>query len=553
MAAERLRIRESKVGSTGEKQRPLMLKDFLNYTSSANISTHRQDHRRGSKERRTTVKYLLEMESKSKKNAFQGIGILSSKHASPTSSALYRVSEALVKLLPFSIRTPSQQGGGTTILRRHKANKLISFPHKMSSARESLGRLDGSLSRRLSAVWRSISRRRHGGKRRAEVQVRVRDIVRWASFRDREITSCERRNSETPAQEEARVRTHDGTSDSLSSSRTSSYTWSDLGQESDCASTLQSSSRSSVCSDPDMMKDKMILLNYNGKKKDVAVVEEILQKGSSKRLATETRIRLFECDGAKGLAMSGGGSDSLDTTDTCCSSEEPDIQRLEHEGDGRTASSHAEGGYEKELFSPISVLDFSFEDEVTATPLEESLANIRRTKRHLLQKIGRPETVSQLDPVDLQKLYESSGFEILDEDSECSTNYIDSNNGRDLNDEKIEDVEDCVREILNEFLDASIKSQWGSFELLVIDTLREELSIASKLDENELVKIASGRIKEWLLMENQMEESRELFVKEMEVNQDWSKFTMDKEEMVMELEVTVLRRLVHELFFDLID
>lgn len=114
-------------------------------------------------------------------------------------------------------------------------------------------------------------------------------------------------------------------------------------------------------------------------------------------------------------------------------------------------------------------------------------------------------------------------------------------------------MEDCVREILNEFLDASIKSQWGSFELLVIDTLREELSIASKLDENELVKIASGRIKEWLLMENQMEESRELFVKEMEVNQDWSKFTMDKEEMVMELEVTVLRRLVHELFFDLID
>ncbi|XP_049931467.1 uncharacterized protein LOC126409188 isoform X2 [Nymphaea colorata] len=552
MATERLRIPESKGGHSEEKQRPLMLKDFLNDTSPIHVTKNRQNHHPTSKECRTTVKYLLEMESKSKKKALQGVGIVSSRHASSTRSALRRASEVLVKLLPFSSDTPSQQGHGTTIRRVHNVNKLGSFPHRLPSARESRVP-NGSLSRRLSALLRNISRRRHYNKRRAETPVRVRDIVRWASFGDEETTPCEYSNSRTPLREEAHVRTHDGTSDSLSSSRTSSYTWSEFGQESDCASTLQSSSGSSVCSEADVMKDKMLLLNYHGKEEEEQAVEEILQKGCRERPTADTPVRLLERDSAGGLAMSEGGSDSLDTADTCCANEEEaDIQRLEHGGDGLTGRINAEG-HEKELFSPISILDFSFEDDVMAAPFEEGLANRRRTKRQLLQKIGRHETLIQLDPVDLQKSFASSRLEILDEHPENFANYHDSSNGHDLNDVKTEDVEECIKEILNEFLDAPTKRQWGSFELLVIDILREELSIGSKLDEEDLVKISSERLKEWFLLENQIEESRELCVKEMEVTEDWRKFMMEKEEMVLEMEVTVLRSLVDELLLDLMD
>lgn len=70
------------------------------------------------------------------------------------------------------------------------------------------------------------------------------------------------------------------------------------------------------------MKDKMLLLNYRGKEEEEQAVEEILQKGCRERPTADTPVRLLERASAGGLAMSEGGSDSLDTADTCCANEE---------------------------------------------------------------------------------------------------------------------------------------------------------------------------------------------------------------------------------------
>ncbi|KAF3787997.1 hypothetical protein EJ110_NYTH18810 [Nymphaea thermarum] len=544
-----LQKREFRGENIDGRQRPLMLKDFLNDTNSLHVSKKRRRHRRSSSESPTTMGSPLEMESERNKRILKG-SVIVSKQTTTTRSALRKASEVLVKILPCSICTPSQHAHGTTNLQGHSATKL-GFPQSMAPMRECHS-LKGSFSRRLSAVMRSLSRRSHHNNMEAEIQVRVRDIMRWTSSGDEEIMHSEYCNTKALSQNEAHLQIPGRTLDSFSSSRTSSCTWSEFGQESDCASNLRSSSDSSVCSGgADGLKDEMPLLNYHSKKEARVATEASFKLECFERPKADIPIESLGFNPAVGMAMSGGGLDSLDTAEThCCDGQEVDVQQHKRAGDGCTVCD-VERYHEKEQFSPLSVLDFPFEDEVTAT-FVENIPNIRRIKQQLLQNC-QTESVTELDPVDLNKCFESFIFEFPVEDSEDFAEHYDGNSGDYLDHVvEIEDVEESIMEVLNQYMNATEKRQWGSFGSLVIDVFKEESSFGSQLNADQLVKAVTGRIKEWLVKGNEMDENREVPLKEMDINQYWKGFEID-DEMAAEMEVAVFRFLVDELLFDIMD
>ncbi|CAN6484986.1 unnamed protein product [Victoria cruziana] len=524
------------------RQRPLMLKDFLDDTDSMHVSRKRRRRRPGSGECPTTMRYLLEMESENKKMALQGSSIVSSKLAMSTRFAFQKASEVLVKILPCSICTPSRHVHGTTILQGHSATKS-GLLQRMALGSDSLKE---SFSGRLSAALRTFSRRSHHNKRETEIQVRVRDIMRWTSFGDEEIMYSEYCDTNTLSQKEAHLQTPDRTLDSFSSSRTSSCTWSEYGQESDSASNLHSSSDSSVCSGrADGLKDDLHLLSYHSKKEDRVAAEETVKLEYLERPKSDIPIGSLGFNRAEGMAMSGGGLDSLDTVDTHYSDgQEADVQQLKRTGHG-CAICDFERSHEKEQFSPLSVLDFPFGDKVTAA-FAENTPNVRRTKQQLPQN----ETAAKIDPIDLNKRFASSIFEFPIEESEDFTEYYDGNCGDYLDNlVQIEDVDEYITEVLNGYMTG--KRHWGSFGSLIIDVFREESSSESQPNVDQLVKAVTGRVKEWLLKDNEMDENSEV-LKEEDINRYWMDFGI-VDEMAAEMEVAVLRFLVDELLFDVMD
>ncbi|KAF3795624.1 hypothetical protein EJ110_NYTH04236 [Nymphaea thermarum] len=518
-----------------EKQRPLMLKDFLRDASPSRDSNRKWHRNQSSNESPTTMRNLLDMDSKSSKRT----GLVLSRPASTTLSALHKASEVIVRLLPFSSRTPPQKRQGNAVIRRQNVNKLSSILRRVASMREPRTPR-GGLSRRISAAMRSLSRREPCIKRDVEVQVRVRDIVRWRSFGDEEeIPYLQYHNSKTPPREE--LSTADGTSDSCSSSRTSSCTWS----ESESLSNSQSGCGSSECSVVSgALNNKMLLLSYHREVKDG--VDDEFQKSSFVQPPTDTPIHSLGFNRAVEMKEA---SDSLNGADTCCpSGQKEDVQQLGRANDGCTMCRAIEGYEEKEQFSPVSVLDFPFEDEDegATTSFEESLADIERKRQQLLHKIGRYESLSKLDPVDLEREFALTEFELLDEDVESFTGYHDGNAG-----DEVENAEEYIREIILDYLDETTKRNWLPFESLVIDVFREELSSAGEVGADELVGIAVGRVKEWVIQTGSVDQSREFCLKELERSQDWRKFVMDEEEVAAEMEVDILWSLVDDLLIDL--
>lgn len=114
---------------------------------------------------------------------------------------------------------------------------------------------------------------------------------------------------------------------------------------------------------------------------------------------------------------------------------------------------------------------------------------------------------------------------------------------------QIEDVDEYITEVLNGYMTG--KRHWGSFGSLIIDVFREESSSESQPNVDQLVKAVTGRVKEWLLKDNEMDENSEV-LKEEDINRYWMDFGI-VDEMAAEMEVAVLRFLVDELLFDVMD
>ncbi|KAL4188167.1 hypothetical protein AMTRI_Chr09g42720 [Amborella trichopoda] len=522
-----------------EKQRPMMLKDFLNDTSSvlcsdsfnkSEISIHdyssvhcysihkRPIFKESNPPLTTTMKRHLQMESKEAKH----MNLLRSRSlaSSTTISSLQKASEAVfgaVKLFQFAPKEPlkAEEFSGQkqsrirllrTILRRvreRKPNIKLNQEHGKS------------LSTRFTAAMRNFSRRSRSSEKHdeeCETTLRVRDIVRWRSFGDERfpvLDCCDCAEESEASEKEA--------SDSSSSS---SSTWS-------CPSSnlLCSSQSSDYSGDGDEIQDKELLSLQSLKSPNYPCSE----LGPSTMEASSKEIVIL------------GASDSMGTT-SCFSQNEREgvaIACLEEDECSEV--------YEKEQFSPVSVLDFPFEDEENAS-FERSLANIERTKQQLLQKLCRYENLAQLDPLDLEQRIAS--WEAEDSSEESGDNSLDLTGKTDYEDDAGLS-EEHVKELLICFK-TGVKAPRGAFNKLIYDTINEELGSfgfqgEQREEEEEIVKGVCSKIKAWELVEGGSYWYRNVWDEE-----KWRKYGEEMEEIVVETEGLVWDLLVEELMVDLV-
>ncbi|XXG67263.1 hypothetical protein AAC387_Pa06g0652 [Persea americana] len=422
---------------TKSKPRPLMLKDFLRDDPNSSSNDFHSFPRRSD----TTVRKLLEIDLNSG-DAFRETRLSRSRSRTNAISAFQKASEAII-------------------------NAVKQFPFSSAKPPPKHGFLPRSFSQTLR---RSFRKKNEKEKHEIRAMVRVRDIIRWKSFRD----------------EEKKLK-HLPCSISGSGSSRSSSSW----NESDFTSDF-----SSDCS--------------------------------------------VENDGKKHLPKKTGGvgEDSMETA-TCYG--QPKVKQWKEEDSRGPLESTYE---EEDQLSPVSVLDFSNEDEEIETPssssFEDSLANMERTKQHLLQKIRRFECLAQVDPVDLEKRIAQSE---LEEEAE-----------------EVVQAEDKAGDLLQLFKASSKKSHTPNTDKLLLDFFREELATSQRnlirqpeVDgiEEKLLSAASDWMNGYVELEWGLQDNREACLREMTRDQRWRRFKEEEEKLAMEMESGVLGSLVEELLLDL--
>ncbi|KAI7987980.1 hypothetical protein LOK49_LG13G01289 [Camellia lanceoleosa] len=219
---------------------------------------------------------------------------------------------------------------------------------------------------------------------------------------------------------------------------------------------------------------------------------------------------------------------------------------------------------EKEQFSPVSVLDFPFDDdEEVSWPFKRRLARLEGTKQKLMDKIQQFENLGQqldLEPVDLEKQFSSSEFEdeFPEPPSPCLSDSIQ---------EEENEAEHKALDLLK-LIKFTIPSSSFKFmaDDLLLDFLRERITEAQSHtktvmgDDEKLESELLNVIEDWvtgqpqeMLVEWEVQKNRQAYMREMEKGGKWSKMDEDehKDEVAMELEIEVFDSLVNELLLDL--
>ncbi|KAK6285585.1 PREDICTED: uncharacterized protein LOC18614229 isoform X1 [Theobroma cacao] len=209
---------------------------------------------------------------------------------------------------------------------------------------------------------------------------------------------------------------------------------------------------------------------------------------------------------------------------------------------------HASG--EKEQHSPLSVLDFEYEedDEESLSSFNRSLATMERKRQKLMQNIQRFESLAKLEPVNLEKWM---SLEETEEDGEDD----------DVEEEKTNEVEEKAWQLLNHVKETSLLKSYRyiSIDKLLLDLFREEL--ATKWNETRKEEVEHDMIRQaeaWINGEQnetakwRVWEKREAYVRDMDREGKWRKFEEEQEELALEVESRVMNILVDELLFDLL-
>ncbi|KAL5727730.1 hypothetical protein ACHQM5_000890 [Ranunculus cassubicifolius] len=214
---------------------------------------------------------------------------------------------------------------------------------------------------------------------------------------------------------------------------------------------------------------------------------------------------------------------------------------------------HVEPKYEeKDQFSPVSVLDFPFEeDDESSSSFQSSLESLDRTKHKLMHKIRRFESLAKIEPLELEKRIDL--FE-LECPSDSPLNSI--NTGVEFNEEEVES--ERARELVKLFTGTVVgECLRGTTNDLLFDFFRDEIiekNVSKKAQkEDEMFKVA----KDWLngdnvLLDWTVEESRKVHIKEMERGGMWKEVEDEKKALAIEMEEDVLDLLMDEMLFDLL-
>ncbi|XP_010255547.1 PREDICTED: uncharacterized protein LOC104596185 isoform X2 [Nelumbo nucifera] len=480
------------------EQRPLMLKDFLSEDFNSCSSSGFQSFPRRSCF--TTVGNLLEMDRKSRaSNQRRRLFRRRSKSASTTISALHKASEAVltaIKYFPFS---PTKS------------------PSPPQNNRPKLGILPRSLSRRLrGSFWKKNDKEDHEIK----VTTRVKDIVRWRSFRDLIEEKPKPLDFSSSLRSRSTTTTTNTTTTTSSRTTSNSSSWSDSDFTSDY---LQSSSVSS---------------EYSG-----------------------------ENEGEEGKR---------------CSSE-PDEEKLSNKASELSVETNAyalqtnksESPYrEKEQFSPVSVLNFPYEEdeETENSSFHQSLPDIESTslnrakqkkKQKIIQRHGNP--ISRLGPVNLEKRIALSE---LDDWIECLRGSSSISIQDDTTSPKIQVDEEAIKaeeramELLNHIKATGLlQNRKENMGHILVDFFRDGVTGMNQVEEGsnevnyyKLLKVARDWVdgKHYELGWGFENDRAACFRDDMESGGRWSKFWEEQGELALEMEIRVWGSLVDELLLDLL-
>ncbi|XP_010919215.1 uncharacterized protein [Elaeis guineensis] len=218
---------------------------------------------------------------------------------------------------------------------------------------------------------------------------------------------------------------------------------------------------------------------------------------------------------------------------------------------------------ETEQLSPVSVMDFPYEDEEEPSSpslsFQQSLANIERTKLQLLQKIRRFESLAELEPMDLVDRLSS-----FDDQLE-SSDHVASDDGKDAHRDTVEtrawdllwDLEaraqlgplGCIEKLLVDFFVERLSSS-DSADQDRPSRCRKHVGITSGACEPEEILKAAGKWIDGASSRKVEEFPGEAEIKEMEVNGRWRCFDEEEEEVAVDLVDVILGSLVRELVLD---
>ncbi|KAF8380336.1 hypothetical protein HHK36_027820 [Tetracentron sinense] len=394
------------------------------------------------------------------------------------------------------------KAASTTISALQKASeavinavKLFPFssinPHSSSLSKQ--GFLTRSLSRKL--LRRSFWRKTDKEEREIRIRVTVKDIIRWRSFRDLV------EENQKPLDFSSSPPPPYTTTTTSSTSHSNSNSWCDYGFESDY---LQCSSCNSEYSGENEAEEGK---KYSPEKKMISKREGVADSEDSMAATTYTVVV-----------------------------------------DAKEESQYEE----KEQFSPVSVLDFPFEEDEETSSFQQSLASIGRSKKKLMQKIRRFESLAQLEPIDLEKWIAVSD---LDEPLESPRNYSSiSTHSEKQEDEETQKAKEKAWELLKLIkATSSVESSKSNVDLMLLDFLRD--GILDRNQNTQLLKMA----RDWMngnnyhgLLEYGLKDYREACVRDMEMGGRWMKLDKEQGELAFEMEIGVLGDLLDELLLDLL-
>ncbi|KAK3224701.1 hypothetical protein Dsin_004563 [Dipteronia sinensis] len=201
---------------------------------------------------------------------------------------------------------------------------------------------------------------------------------------------------------------------------------------------------------------------------------------------------------------------------------------------------------EKEQCSPVSVLDCPFEDDETdiTSPFHQRLARMEGAKQQLMQKLRRFESLTRLEPVDLEKRIASSES---DNDDSIET-PIQSN--------KENETEKTAEELLKQMKSTTSSNNilLSKADNLLSDFFREMIE-ENQNSDSYMLKAAGDWIEgksDQMFVGWEVEGGRKAYLRDMETNNvRWENVDEEKQEFGLALESEVLTCLVNELVIDL--
>ncbi|RZC72812.1 hypothetical protein C5167_048289 [Papaver somniferum] len=536
------------------ERRIVLLKDFLKEEMSSCSSNGFKSF-----PRKTcctySIRHLVEMDLKSrdltKNPSFpKNHHLLRNKSSSTTTtsttiSALQKASVAVINVVKYLTFSSSSSS----------SSKLSSISSPSSSSRKQGNSLSRSVSKKLKSTsfWRKNNSEKNNRKVEKEIikdAGRVKDIMKWKSFRDLQKRSSSSLSIQT-----------------ITTTTNTIYSWSPSSSDSEC-DTHHSREFKSFKHKKDADSD--------------------LHCSSS--VSISTGISSSVCPPE---------IDDSDKLNQKCSTNQEIVEEEEEEeisipkGDLRGEQSHQYGKVQQ-FNSPVSTLDFpSEEDEEESSSssssslFQSSLGNMEKSKKKLMQKIRRFEGLGQLDPINLSKRIAS--FEaILSHDSlespsdsyassifTSNSSHVISSVSEQQEEEEEEEEEDqmskaeekakklfqCTIKETARNEENNLKSVNSIEDLLLLDFFKDEVmerttnermvvskSSEEKLD-NELLRVA----KNWMNgqcdpLDWGLQDSRKVHVREMEKGVQWR---ISNEDIVFEMEIMITGSLMDEVLAEL--